>query len=135
MGFRSMHGRYLFPLFTLEQVLVALLIPLMLLIDSSNQVDTLVVINETVRGISSDRHITKLKDFGGAASKDKMCVDDFVVFGASDDMDIAVGNNNCFRVIRKILKLLELLYFVVFALDVVQEAVAFLDGKNGKPCN
>ncbi len=64
-----------------------------------------------------------------------MCVDDLVIFGASNDMYVTVGNYDGFGVIREVLKLLKLLNFIVFVLDIVQKAVVFLDGEDGQPCD
>lgn len=62
-----------------------------------------------------------------------MVVNDFLIFRSSDYVDVSVGNEDSLRVIGQVLKLFKLLYFVVFALNIVQEAMVFLDRENRNP--
>lgn len=64
-----------------------------------------------------------------------MGIDDIIVFGAADDMDIAVWDDDGFRVVREVLELFKFLNFVVFILDAVQKTVVLFDWKDGQPGN
>lgn len=101
----------------------------MFLIDTPNHVDALVVVDEAVWGVSRDREVAELEDLGRTAPEDKVGVNDSVVFGSSDYVDVTVGDYDGFGVVRKVLELLKLLNFVVFVLDVVQKAVVLLNRK------
>ena len=57
MGFGDVHRRNLFPLFGLEDILEAPVIPLVFLINATDHVDALVVINQTVGGVPCYRKI------------------------------------------------------------------------------
>jgi hypothetical protein len=58
MGFGGVHRCNLFPFFGLEDILEAPAVPLVLLINATDHVDALVVINQTVRGVSCYRKIS-----------------------------------------------------------------------------
>lgn len=61
-----------------------------------------------------------------------MAVQDlFLLLDASDDMDVAVWNYDCFWVVRKIVQVAELLNLVGFVLEVEEVAVSLLDGEDG----
>ena len=71
----------------------------MFLVDASDHVNALVVVNEAVGWISEDREIAQLENFRGAASEYEMRINDLVVFGASNDMNVAVGDDDGLGVI------------------------------------
>ena len=130
MRFRSVHWGNLLPLLGFKHVLVAFGVPFVLLIDTSNQVYALIVVNQAVRGISGDRDISQLEDFRRTASKHQMGINDTVIFCASYDVYISIGYDNGLGVVRQILQLFKLLNFIVFILNVVQEAMVFFYGEN-----
>jgi hypothetical protein len=62
-----------------------------------------------------------------------MGVNDVVILGPSDDMNVSIGDDDGFGVVREILELVKLLNLVVLVVKVVQEAVILLDGKDRHP--
>lgn len=130
-----MHGRNLFPFFRLQHVFKATIIPFVFLVNASNNVDALVVINQTIGWVPGCNQIPELKNFRRTASENQMGVNNCIVFCASNYMYIAVWNYNSLRIVRQVLKLLKLLDFIVLVLDVVQKAVILLYREDRKPCN
>ena len=99
MRLGGMHRCNFFPFFGFENVFEAFGVPFVFLVDASNHVNTLVVVNEAVGWVSEDREITQLEYFRGATSEYEMRINDLVVFGASNDMNVAIGDDDGFGVI------------------------------------
>jgi hypothetical protein len=100
MRLGGMHRCNFFPFFGFEHVLETSGVPFVFLVDASDHVNALVVVNEAVGWVSEDREIAQLEYFRGAASEYEMRINDLVVFGASNDMNIAIGDDDGFGVIR-----------------------------------
>ena len=62
-----------------------------------------------------------------------MSVNDGVIFGTSNYVDISIGDYYSFWVVGQILKLLEFLNLIILVLNVVEEAVVLLYGEYRQP--
>lgn len=100
MRFCWMHIGNGLPLFCLEHVLKTFWVILMFLIDSSNQVNTFVMINKTVRWITRTKQITQFKNLWWTASENQVSVYNKVILSSANHMDISIWNYDGFWIVR-----------------------------------
>lgn len=100
MRFSRMHIGNGLPLFRLKHVLKTFWIILMFLIDSSDQIDAFVMINQTVWWIARAKQITQFKYLWWTASENQMSVYNQVILSSANHMDISIRNYNSFWIVR-----------------------------------